>query len=115
MSTGPGVPSTPGDPAAFLRDWMTLVQTELAGLAGDREVHETWQALAALWANAARMVPHDPPRSAPAVAAFGIGQLAVDERDALLARIDALERRIGDLERAAGEAAGRPSRSESSG
>ena len=113
MTTEPG---TPPDPVAFLRDWMTLVQTELAGLAADREVHETWQALAALWANAARMAPHDPPRSAPAVAASGIGQLAVDERDALLARIDALERRIGDLERVIGEAAGRRRRgSKSSG
>ena len=108
MTTGPGAPGTPGDPAAFLRDWMTLVQTELAGLAADREVHEIWQALAASSANAARIAPHDPPRSAPVAAASGVGQLADNDHAALLARIDALERRIADLERAAGEAFGRP-------
>lgn len=109
MTTEPGAPP---DPAALLRDWMTLVQTELAGLAGDREALETWQAVAALWANAARLVPHDPPWPAPVVAASGVGQFA--ERDALLARIDALERRIADLERIAGESAAGAGRSKPS-
>ncbi len=100
MTTGPG---TPPDPAALLRDWMTLVQTELAGLATDREVLETWQAL---WAKAAGGGRHDPPGAAAAVVAPGAGQFA--DRDALLARIDALERRIAVLERAAGKPSARP-------
>jgi len=106
------------DPLALARDWMTLVQTELAGLAADREVRETWQAMAAqgmaaLWAQAARgFVPpvppaDDPPRAAAAAAAFGTGDAAGDGLALLLGRLDALERRIGELERAAGRPAPR--------
>ena len=100
MPTGPHPPAD--DPAALLRDWMTLVQTELAGLASDREALETWQGLLAMWAQAAHtaMAPHDPrqnpPGPAPAAAAPAAERPAVD---ALLARIAGLERRVAELER----------------
>ncbi len=86
------------DPAALLRDWVTLVQSELAALATDREALETWQGLLAMWAQAARsgMAGHDPARPSPTVAASAVEQPAVD---VLLARIDALERRVAELER----------------
>ena len=106
MSADPPEAAPPGaDPAALLRDWQTLVETELVGIAGDRELRETWQAMLVLWANAAHAFApapaRDPPRPAPTAAAPGAGQPA--DRDAiaaLLARIDALERRLDELESA---------------
>ena len=71
------------------------------------------QGMAALWAQAARgFVPpvppaDDPPRAAAAAAAFGTGDAAGDGLALLLGRLDALERRIGELERAAGRPAPR--------
>lgn len=87
-----------GDPAALLRDWMTLVQTELAGLATDREALETWQALAGVWARG--LGAHDPAGSAAVAAAPAAGGDAPgrDGVAALLERIDALERRVAELE-----------------
>lgn len=109
----PEAPPPQHDPGTLLRDWRTLVETELAGIAGDREMRETWQAMLVLWANAARafapLVPpaHEPPRPAPAAAAPGTGQPADGAAvTALLARIDALERRIGALESAIPRPAG---------
>jgi hypothetical protein len=82
------------DPAALLRDWMTLVQTELAGLATDREALETFQALAGAWARG--LGGHDPKGAAAVAAAPAAGGDA--GRAALLERIDALERRVAELE-----------------
>jgi hypothetical protein len=98
MTGGPddaGGAAAGGDPAALLRDWMTLVQTELAGLAMDREALETWQALAGVWAKG--LGGHDPKGSPAAAAAPAAGG---DARiQPLLDRIDALERRVAELER----------------
>src|ERR1700733_6419661 len=45
------------------QDWITLWQSELAGLAVDREAQETWQVMLTLWAGAAaamlRAMPRD--------------------------------------------------------
>ena len=103
MSGGPdeqGGAEAGADPAALLRDWMTLVQTELAGMATDREALETWQALAGVWARglgAHDPVPGDPARPPAAAAAPAAGGDAGIR--ALLERIDALERRVAELER----------------
>lgn len=42
--------NTPPDLAALTRDWATIMESELAALATDREARETLQALATLWA-----------------------------------------------------------------
>jgi hypothetical protein len=99
---GAGLP----DPAALMRDWATLVASELAGMAADREALETWAGLVGLWARG--MTGHDgggvlPPRSAqegPAAvaAAFGAGGDG-GELARLRARVDELERRLAALER----------------
>lgn len=96
MTGGPEEPggAGAGDPAALLRDWMTLVQTELAGLATDREALETWQAMAGVWARG--LGGHDPagPQAVAAAPAAG-GDARIQP---LLDRIDALERRVAELE-----------------
>ena len=50
-------PRDPEPPApdleALARDWITLWQSELAAIAADREMQESWQAILALWAGAA--------------------------------------------------------------
>jgi len=98
----------PPDLQQVARDWITLWQSELTAAATDREMQETWQTLAALWAGIAgamvRAMPRGmadgaraqpfagaaaPARAAPAAA-------APDARDA---EIDRLARRIADLER----------------
>jgi hypothetical protein len=105
----------PPDPAALARDWMTLVQTELAGLAQDREALETWTAMASAWGRAmagftppgaplgspparypAAAPSHDPTRAAPAAASPGDGGAGADD---VSARLDALERRLAGIER----------------
>jgi hypothetical protein len=86
------------DPAALLRDWMTLVQTELAGLAADREAQEVWAALAGVWARG--LGGHDPAGDPARAAAVAAAPAAGGDagRAALLERIDALERRVAELE-----------------
>ena len=108
MTGGPEVPGEAEggdrgvpDAAALMRDWMTLVQTELAGLATDREALETWQALAGVWARGlgGHERPHDPAGSAAVAAAPAAGGDAGHAAiGALLERIDALERRVAELE-----------------
>jgi len=107
-------PEPPGlDLQALARDWITLWQSELTAAAADREVQETWQTLAALWAGVAGAMlqglprgtadeaggfpgarPFAAPRPAPAAA-------APDARDAeierLAGRVAELERRLADL------------------
>ena len=116
--------SGPAEPPerALARDWITIWQSELAGLAADREAQETWQKLLALWGEAAWAVlgaaagappqarehpdgstgTAQPPRTAPAAA-------APDARDGeiarLGARLDALEQRLAELERRPSRAA----------
>jgi hypothetical protein len=97
----------PPDPFAMARDWITIVQSELASLAADREVQEAMQRLVAGWATAAEaLVPHDgPARPARAAAAARPAPAAAapDARDAeierLGARIAELETRLAALER----------------
>jgi hypothetical protein len=111
-ASDPSHPAGAPDLQQVARDWITLWQSELTAAATDREVQETWQTLAGMWAGiAAAMVQamprggrdgsgHDgggpptagaaaPARAAPAAA-------APDARDA---EIDRLARRIADLER----------------
>jgi hypothetical protein len=100
------------DLQAIARDWIALWQSEIAATVADREWQEAWQRLAALWAGAAAALvsamprgaddgssgaPGTAPSSRPAPAAA-----APDPRDAeierLVRRIDALERRMAELE-----------------
>ncbi|MFO1024870.1 MAG: hypothetical protein U1E70_06800 [Acetobacteraceae bacterium] len=103
------------------QDWITLWESEVTALAADPEMREAWQAAAAIWAGAmtaalqamprgstsSPAAPRDErsprgagspetPRAAPAAA-------APDPRDAEIERlarhIDALERRLADVER----------------
>ena len=122
----------PGDdraePLAWFRDWMTLWQSELAGMAGDRELREQIQAALDTWSTsgqavlaalgammaAQRSAGHDntptPPWPAAADAASGAGPGTSggtrggasagsdDALGALSLRIAELERRIAGLE-----------------
>ncbi|MDO9707827.1 hypothetical protein [Paracraurococcus lichenis] len=103
--------------------WIALWQAELAALAADPDVAAAWQqalGLGAAWLRAARTAPGQPDdggRPAPGAAAPGAapGLFAGDplggtDAAALLARIDALERRLAALERGA-EPGGAPRRS----
>jgi hypothetical protein len=102
----PPDPAAP-DLSAWAEDWITIVQSELASLAVDRELQEAMQRLVAGWATAARaLIPHDgPARPARAAAAARPAPAAAapDARDAeierLGARIAELEARLAILER----------------
>jgi hypothetical protein len=108
------------DLAALAQDWITVWQSELSGAAIDREVQETWQTMAALWAGAAstmlRALPrvaHDPGatdtgaagrrktavRAGPGPAAAARPAPAAAAPDARDVEIDRLTDRIADLER----------------
>ena len=112
MSDGPGRDEAADlDLRKLAQDWITLWQSELAGLAADREAQETWQAMLRVWAAAAagmlRTVPQqsgpvypapraDPPRDgAAATTGAAAAAAAPDARDAA---IDRLTRRIAELE-----------------
>lgn len=110
-----------GDGAALARDWITVWQSELSGAAVDREVQETWQKLAASWAEAAQAMLRAWPRPDPdglppaaggpararpaATARPAPAAAAPDPRDAeidrLAGRVAELERRLARLERGA--------------
>ena len=64
MSDGPGRDDGAAGPdlRKLAQDWITLWQSELAGLAVDREAQETWQAMLALWAGAAAAMLRAMPR-----------------------------------------------------
>ena len=129
MSDGPRPDEGAAEPdlRKLAQDWITLWQSELAGLAVDREAQETWQAMLALWAGVAaamlRAMPRDDqaatarrrhPASRPAastgeahehaerragpVAAAGAAPVAAAP-DARDAEIDRLAERVAELER----------------
>jgi ubiquinone biosynthesis protein UbiJ len=94
-------------------DLVAMWQSEMAAMAADRELRETWTGMLALWASAANAalpllsrLPHDgqaggagavePARAAPAAAAFDLG---VAEVQHLHQRIAELEQRLAELER----------------
>ena len=121
----------PDDLEQLAEDWITLWQSEIAGLAADPELIEAWSAFAALgaaWARAMAAMPsamargaHDsafaPPRPAPPAAApeppraprhggDGEPRPAPDgERERMAARLAELEQRLADLERGKGGSA----------
>ncbi|CAH2600301.1 conserved protein of unknown function [Rhodovastum atsumiense] len=115
--SGPPQPDGAGEDLRDLaRDWITLWQSELAALAVDRELQETWHVVLALWAGAAgamlqglpRGMPddgHGPGNGAGAAAAPRPAPAAhaPDARDAeveqLRHRVAELERRLAGLER----------------
>ncbi len=118
----PSQAAGPPDLQQVARDWITLWQSELTAAATDREVQETWQTLAALWAGIAGAMiqamprglpdggrsPPTPGTAAPARAAPAAA--APDARDAeidrLARRLADLERRLADVERASPELGG---------
>ena len=103
------------DPCALAADWITIVQSELAGLAADREAQEMAQAMVGIWARAATTMLHAvardrpatraaaPPRPAPAAAASDAGRAEIDE---LRRRIRELEARLDALQPSDGGDAG---------
>src|SRR5271163_2472065 len=68
MSDAPGRDESEAGPdlRKLAQDWITLWQSELAGLAVDREAQETWHAMLALWAGAAAAMLRAMPRDDPA-------------------------------------------------
>src|ERR1700712_4472775 len=95
---GAAAPERPNDDRLrdLLTDWTTIWQSELFGIAVDREARETLQAMLTGGARAFSPVPgNDPPQSndAPRPASAAA---APDPRDAEIAR---LEQRIERLER----------------
>jgi hypothetical protein len=119
------------DLASLARDWIELWQSELAALAADPETAETWARLAALWAGLAASglaaMPRgasdeqsagfasagfsgaaQPPRAAAAPAspdAGGAASFRLLER--ILDRLEAIERRLAEMEQRVGGGAGR--------
>ena len=102
------------DPARLALDWITLWQSELTAMAADRELRETWQTVAGLWAGTmatlVRGMPHAQahdaaarPAGAPQPPRTTAADAASDPRDAEIERlarhVAALERRLADIER----------------
>jgi len=115
----------PDDIEKLAEDWITLWQSEVAGLSADAELIEKWAAFASLgaaWFKAAAQfskpfttgaaTQHDsavpPSWTAPAAAPSGAcgdpghGGSGGAARDAMAERIATLERRLADLESGAG-------------
>ena len=99
------------DLRAVAEDWITIVQSELAALATDREAGEIAKTMLAIWAKAATAMvagdagPAGSPRAAPAAAASAAGR---DELAALHRRIDELERLVAELGQRNPGSAGKP-------
>jgi Lon protease-like protein len=84
------------------KDLVAMWQSELTAMAADREVRESWAALAALWAQsanaAARFLSHEPaPRSAGAAQPAGAAPVAAAS-EPRLGEVEQLSRRIAELE-----------------
>ena len=126
-SAGGGMFPSEVDPRRLAQDWITLWESEITALAADPELREAWQALASVWAGAMvaalRAMPRgsapfgherpsggagppDAPRAAPAAAAPDARDAEIDR---LARHIDALERRLADIERGSGRSGGRAS------
>jgi hypothetical protein len=95
------------DMQSLARDWITVWQSEIAAVACDREVQETWQMLAGLWAGVASLMLQGLPRGQPdgyppirarpsATARPPPAAAASDSRDA---EVERLARRVAELER----------------
>src|SRR6202012_263911 len=71
MNDAPGRDESDAGPdlRKLAQDWITLWQSELAGLAVDREAQETWHAMLGLWAGAAAAMLRAMPRDDQAAAA----------------------------------------------
>jgi hypothetical protein len=96
---------------SLAKDLVAMWQSELTAMATDRELGESWTALAALWAQSTRTAlavlrreppagspsPAEPPRTAPAAATSQPG----------LGEIEQLNRRIAELEQRLAEYMGR--------
>jgi hypothetical protein len=87
-------------------DLVAMWQSELAAMAADRELRETWTALLALWASTASAAwpalarpPHDRPPGSAATAQPPRPAPPAPASDARLDEIDRLNRRIDELER----------------
>lgn len=79
MSSKPG----PVDPAAMIRDWMTIWQSEVAAMGVDREMQENWARLAGAWApSAAPFGPGHDPQGRPGADAATRPAAAADASDA---------------------------------
>ena len=101
------------DLRAVAEDWITIVQSELAALATDREAAEIATAMLAVWANAATAMvrasarPAASTRPAPTAAPPDAGN---DELAALHHRINELERHVAELGQRDEGRAGKPAR-----
>ncbi len=90
-------------------DWLALWRSELAAMAVDRELRESWAAMTGLWARTAQAAseaaakaafaaaPHEPARSPGADAPAGTAPAAAAP-DARLDEIEQLNRRVAELE-----------------
>ena len=66
MSDGPGRDEAADpDMRKLAQDWITLWQSELAGLAVDREAQESWQAVLRMWAAGAAGMLRAMPQGGP--------------------------------------------------
>ncbi|MGC9268705.1 hypothetical protein [Acidiphilium sp.] len=102
-----------GNHAGFSRDWATLWQSEFNAMAEDRELHEVWDGLLALWLRVASAVAssipattrHDAPRTSRPDAAsrspadFTASDPGRDAFEQFERRIAALESRLAQFER----------------
>jgi hypothetical protein len=115
-----GGQNAPGQ-EGLTQDWLTLWRSELAGMAVDRELRESWAAMTGLWAQTmqdaaaaaarAAAAPHEPAGRAGADAPAGPAPAAAAP-DPRLDEIEQLNRRVAELERrlAAGPGGAKPVR-----
>ena len=94
---------TDADLAALAKDWIALVESELAAWLTDREAQETWAALLALWSRGVDAALRGAADAGGGSAAWAAaGDAAPDAGDAervgLARRLAALEARVVELE-----------------
>jgi hypothetical protein len=91
------------DPAALWRDWTTIWQSELAGMATDREQIEGMAAAARIWAGVAAAMQQSMKEMAdgsqPGTGTAPGAAAAADASGAGDAEIERLARRVAELER----------------
>ncbi len=92
----------PADPAALMRDWITLWHSELAARAADRDTRELWEAGLRCWMDRAETAAawlagcHE--HGAGTAEPDGAAAPLAPSRDELAARMAELERRLAELE-----------------